>query len=153
MRYVIFFILLIASASCVKDDFCIEPNAVALTMNFKTYDSTGRLVNKVLEETNVYNTDTALYFAVDTVSFTSVTVAPDRRVNNQTYVIEQLLDIDTVQIFYSTVESFISNGCGYQTYFDITKVLHSTNGIDSVNIIEASVNNTAQNPHLEVIYK
>jgi len=152
MRYAAFLLVLITLYGCVKDEFCIEPNAVLMTVDFKTYDST-RLVDTPLLDATVYNTENALFFADGLLQLRTVDIALDRTAVQQTYIIYHSMTQDTIQVSYTTEEVFISNGCGYQTYFELQNVSHSKQNIDSVNIIKSQVDNTAQNPHLEVIYK
>lgn len=153
MRYFILFFIFIAITACNKKEFCITPDIMTIGMNFKTYDSTNTLVDTFLVNASVHNTDTAVYFADNVENLGSVLVAPRRTVSQQTYIIDQSLRSDTITIFYKGEENFISNGCGYQTFFELTSVKHSTNSIDDVIITNAIVNPSSLSNHLEVIYK
>ncbi len=139
--------------ACNKKEFCIVPPAMTMGMNFKTYDSSGTLVDTGLVNATVYNTDTSYAFADNVESLRTVSVSLSRKVNQQTYIVHQSITRDTIVVSYTPDENFISNGCGYQTYFQLDQVTHSRNSIDSVNIIKSSVNPNSLKDHLEVIYK
>jgi len=153
MRKAFIFLLIVVAAACSKEEFCIQPSAVAMTMNFKTYDSTLTLVDTPLVEATVFNLDTAYFFVDNALSLTRASVALKKGQNAQTYVIRHSNENDTVLIRYQSDTNFISNGCGYQTYFTLEDATSASDRIDSVNITSERVDNLNTNPHLEIIYK
>jgi hypothetical protein len=153
MRKTILFLCFVLAAACSKDEFCIQPQAVAMTMNFKTYDTSLNLVDTPLVEATVFNLDTSYFFVDNAVSLTRASVALKQGQSAQTYVIRHSNENDTVLIRYQTDTNFISNGCGYQTFFTLESASSRSSRIDSVNITSERVDNSNTNPHLEIIYK
>ena len=153
MRNFFLFLIIITAAACNKKEFCIVPGTITMGMNFKTYDSSNNLVDTFLVKPSVYNTDTTFDFIDSKVGLNKVSVALNRKRSQQTYIVSQSITSDTIVISYSSEENFISNGCGYQTYFQLGSVTYSRNSIDSVKITNSAVNPNSLNDHLEVIYK
>lgn len=152
MRKLAFIFFVLAVGACTKSQFCIEPNAVKMRIVFKTYDSLGAKVDTPLVNADVYSTDTTVSVIENKDQLFSIDVYPNRRRTQQTYVIFHSNQRDTLIVDYSSEENFISNGCGYQTFFNLERVDFSKKNIDSVNISDAVVNDVLKQ-NLEVIFK
>lgn len=153
MRIIGFILFVLVIGACTKSEFCIEPNAASLRIAFKTYDSTDVLVDTALKNVDVYSTDTTAALVENRDELTQIDVFPNRRRTQQTYIVFHSNERDTIEISYTNEENFISNGCGYQTFFRIEEVSFSKSRIDSVNITETLVTDEISSNHLEVIYK
>jgi hypothetical protein len=46
---------------------------------------------------------------------------------------------DTITFFYTSTLHFISNNCGYNYYFNITDIKHTSNMLDSIGYIDRNV--------------
>jgi hypothetical protein len=145
-------IILIVS-SCTKKEFCIEPNAVFMTMAFKTYDSSQAIIDTPLINASVYSLDTTYLYADNVPKLSAINVYLNRALTQQTFVVHQNVTRDTINVFYKPELVFLSNGCGYQTYFELENVEHSRNSIDSVKITNAVIAPSPKKYHLEVIFK
>lgn len=152
MRWFLFFLFVLSASACTKGEFCIEPDAVLMTIDFKTYDSTLTLVDTPLINAGVFNTDPDNPFEFTEQGLVTVDVPVKSFMGQQEYIIQQNGIRDTILIEYETTENFISNGCGYQNYFELTAVGHSSVSIDSVKINNPQVNGQGTIHHLEVIF-
>lgn len=152
MRWALFFLVVLTASACTKGEFCIEPNAVLMTIDFKTYDSTLTLVDTPLINGGVFNTDPDNPFEQSENGLISANVPVISFGEQQEYIIAQNGITDTILIEYVTTENFISNGCGYQNYFELTAVGHTSIAIDSVKINNPQVNGQGTIHHLEIIY-
>lgn len=152
MRSLFLLVPIITLFACNKSEFCIQPSAVGMILDFKTYDSELNLVDTALINASVYNTDATDPFEENEDGLTRVTVPLRSTDTEQIYIVAQDVMRDTIIIKYKPIETFISNGCGYQTYFELESIRYSTNSIDSVKINNPLVNEDASKYHLEVIY-
>ncbi len=152
MRFIVVIVCIISLFGCVKDDFCIDPDAVVMTIDFKTYDST-KLVDTFLNDLSVYDAVNSYEYYESASNLATINIPLDRTEDQQILVFRHQSTRDTITVSYIKEDIFISNGCGYQTYFDIQNVTHSRLNYDSVNIKVTKVDNILQNRHLEVIYK
>jgi hypothetical protein len=60
---------------------------------------------------------------------------------------------DTFTLFYQRKLKFISVACGFQTEFELSKVMYSGHVIDSIFIPKPEVNSDANQQHLSIILK
>ena len=145
-------LLIVALGACTKSQFCINPSPVQMRIVFKTYDSSGTKIDTPLVNADVYCTDTTVSIVENIESLLRVDVYPNRKRTQQTYVIFHSNQRDTLIINYTPEENFISNGCGYQTFFSLERVDFNKTNIDSVNITAVSVTDEIKQ-NLEVIFK
>lgn len=58
--------------------------------------------------------------------------------------------VDTITLRYERTLTFLSNACGYTTYFSLLSATTTTNSIDSIRILDASITNNANTNHLQI---
>ncbi len=139
--------------ACAKKEFCITPSPVYTTLAFKTYNTKNVLVDTPLQNVDIYSIDPEVIFYENLESTISERVYLKRDITKQEFVIFQGNRRDTISVFYKPELNFVSNGCGYQTFFTIENVTFGSQSIDSVKINNALVNDAPKTYHLEVIYK
>lgn len=60
--------------------------------------------------------------------------------------------VDYVTFHYERKLHFISTGCGYTYYYNLTDVTSTNNQIDSIKIINSAVTNDAKIEHVKIFY-
>ncbi len=60
--------------------------------------------------------------------------------------------LDTLTFYYDRQLRFLSNACGYATFYDIRRVTTTNNAIDSVILMERSVTNDVSPVNLRIYY-
>lgn len=60
---------------------------------------------------------------------------------------------DTITFYYEPSVHFISNNCGYNYFFNIQKVAHTTHMIDSFAISNSSVSDDAKTENVQLYFK
>lgn len=144
--------------ACSKSSTCLTPKVVALRGGFYYRDTSGNFLDTLLVNANLYfgvsnnymqnlkqrkqfnlplaqNTDSImLFFQSDSNS-----IAPET--------------IDSIQVMYTRKPHFISTACGYETFFDISKVLYTTHVIDTLIVAVNAVNNDVNKENLKIVLK
>jgi hypothetical protein len=61
-------------------------------------------------------------------------------------------EADTITFYHTNTLNFISNACGYVYYFTLTSVKTTYHSIDSISLVNTSVDNNASTQHLRIFY-
>jgi hypothetical protein len=144
--------------ACTKSSTCLTPKVVALRGSFYYRDTTGNFLDTSLVNANLYfgaannyvqnlkqrkqfnlplaqNTDSImLFFQSDSNS-----IEPET--------------IDSIKVIYTREPHFISTACGYETFFDISKVDYTTHVIDTLLVGVNAVNNDVNKENLKIVLK
>jgi hypothetical protein len=59
---------------------------------------------------------------------------------------------DTITFYHDRKLNFISNACGYVFYYDLADVKTTYNSIDSIVLLNKSVDNNANAEHVKIFY-
>lgn len=59
---------------------------------------------------------------------------------------------DTITLYHSRRAEFISNACGYVFYYDLKDVKATRNTIDSIILLNKSVDNNANTEHIKIFF-
>lgn len=86
------------------------------------------------------------------VDSTRWVLAPDYKYNDEDTVFFGPESYDTVTFYHNRRMEFISNACGYVFYYDLTNVRTTKNSIDSVILLNNSVDNNADVEHIKIFY-
>lgn len=144
--------------ACSSDDICLTPTLVTLRGNFVNKDTSGTLRDSI--QTNaLWVFGSSLNYA-QSLKNTSSFAFPLSQIQDSVivYYLADSLNIvpekiDTLRIKYTRQIKFISNACGYQTWFTLNEIAHSQHSIDSVRIATSEVSNDANSIHIKVILK
>jgi hypothetical protein len=60
--------------------------------------------------------------------------------------------IDTLTFYHNKSLNFISNACGYVYYYALSSVKTTYHSIDSISLVNTSVDNNANTQHLRIYY-
>lgn len=113
--------------------------AIQLTFYTRTTDSIPRDTAKTLEIEAIYGIgkeDSLLY---EGASLQSVTLPLPLQGDSCQFVIEYPENSDTLTLVFNRQLRYISRGCGFVTWFDITDASVTRNAVKSMNILEPSV--------------
>jgi hypothetical protein len=172
----ILFAGLIIIASCEsKEPECYQPTVVRALCKFKIRDTQIVEVQVGNDPTNVIN-DTIDYFPDSLMNSpqmkiigetNEILVQGEHRNANLRIPFNYSKDsirytfrtdststlFDTITFYYEPSVHFISNNCGYNYFFNIQKVAHTTHMIDSFAITNSSVSDDAQNVNVQLYFK
>ncbi|MGC1514022.1 MAG: DUF6452 family protein [Maribacter sp.] len=160
----LFFIGILAVASCEKDDICVEGNTPLLVIEF--YDITDTTLLKevptlrVLGEGQTVNVNTF----TDRTALNTISIPLRTEVNTTGFVMisnsatsEDGLEtgnVDTLNFSYTRIEDFLSRGCGFVvTYDSLTATLtpDTANWIREIRIAESKVI-TSDTTHVKIFH-
>ncbi len=149
-------VLLAGVAGCRKDELrdpCLQPTNVAV-----------RLALKQVRDTSVVDTSlpraillpiggkVALGFNND-VSNLSAYLSPQSDSCRYILTADSFATVpDTISFFYSRKITFLSNACGFTTFFTLSGASVTRNGIDSFRLANPLVNNDANSPAHLLLY-
>ncbi|RYE20704.1 MAG: hypothetical protein EOP51_17295 [Sphingobacteriales bacterium] len=149
--------------SCDRQkDPCLQPVRASLHIGvYKTVESDTGIValDSLLPNVIVGVVDSPAYFmyAVKNVNkIDSVVLSP---MKDSTSIFIQadsartsVFDKDTITFYYTRNLHFISNACGYTTYYTISDLKYTVNNIDSVKLINGNVSTDANIEHVKIYY-
>ncbi len=159
--------LLIAIASCEKDDICVE-NSPQLVIGFFDAEDTTEFKRVASFRVRSLDNDSIL----ETETFSDRSTSPDSlfiplRIDGTTTTyefivdseddettMEELGDIDTLTISYETREAFISRACGFMINYDnlnVTLPESASNWIQDITISEQTIENS-NNIHVKIFH-
>jgi Family of unknown function (DUF6452) len=127
--------------SC-RDDYniCNQPRDVKFVGGF--YKKIGSSeVGVSLSNLTIFqlNTNTNIYNNQANISLFSLPLNPVLDTSKFVIRIENALQADTVSIIYTSKQVLLSAECGNVTNYSLSKILFTTNTIDSIKIINSEV--------------
>lgn len=145
-----------------QKDPCLQPIRAGMRIGvYKTVESDTGIValDSLLPNVIVGALDSPTYFIfagkniskIDSVVLspvsdtTSIFIQPDSARTSS-------FDKDTIRFYYTRSLHFISNACGYTTYYTINNLSYTTWNIDSVNLINGNVSNDASIENVKIYY-
>lgn len=155
---------LIVTASCEKDDICVEGDTPLLVIEF--YDSSDNTslkdvttlrivgleqsftVNTVIDRTTVNTISIPLKTNLDTTSFILISNSASTEDGTETG------NIDTVNFSYNRLEDFLSRGCGFVVNYENlnANITPDTNNwIQDIEIIRSQVINS-DSTHVKIFH-
>lgn len=158
--------LLIAIASCEKDDICVDGDTPLLVIGFFNVDDTTESkdvpslrIREVVLDSNI-NTITDRASNLDSIGiplridatntvFAFITDSADDETTG-----EETGNIDTLTISYETREVFISRACGFVINYDnlnVTLPESTSNWIQDISISEQTIENS-NNIHVKIFH-
>ena len=152
----LFFLLVLGLGACVKNDFCIQPSAVKTVVRFKHIDSTNKKVDSAFDNITIFLTDSSYLYYDDISSVKQVQLYLRPNANRQVMVFKQEEEpflSDTITIKFESILHFISNGCGYQYYFNLTEVSSTHHLIQEAVITRATVTESIASENIEILFK
>lgn len=153
-------IILIASCES-KEPGCYQPTTVSMVCGFQKRDT--QIVKDTVTINPLVMVDRITYRFSDSVmpapqmkvlkekiplsvngnkGSTQLGIAFNQANDSITYTFRPDTNIavfDTITFFYTSTLHFISNNCGYNYYFNITNVKHTTNMLDSLGYVNRNV--------------
>ncbi len=148
-------LFLFALASCTQQRSpCYEPKIVSVFL--KTY----RLVDTSSVDTSLPYpafgcVDTPLMQERKPTNSFSALLSPFKD-STRWYLLPDSLttidQVDTITFYHSKTLNFISNACGYVYYYNISSVKTTYNSIDSISLINNSVDNNVNTQHIKIYY-
>lgn len=158
----VFITVALVSACTQQRTPCYDPKIVSVAIG--TY----RFVDGVEGDTSLidpafYCLDTPLQFTINTRNKFSALLSPF--VDSTRWVLVPIRDIpddtimgtpvefyDTLTFYHTREMNFVSNACGYVYYYTLNSVASTYNSIDSIAIINPSVDNNANTQHVKIFY-
>ena len=134
--------------SCQPDTVCRQYNTVALgiSVQYLSTDSAGNTTtHNTFDSISVQgiNNDSVLYTNQHNLDALWLPLRPDTSITAFTMLWHN--QYDTLYIMHDNTLRFISHACGCTIYHTIDSVWHRGNAIDSIAIINATVETTQQN--------
>lgn len=159
----VFIIVALASACTQQRTPCYDPKIVSVAIG--TY----RIVDTAEGDTSLvdpafYCLDTPLQFTINSRNKFSALLSPfvdSTRwvlVPNATRQDDTILDgtppefYDTLTFYHTRKMNFVSNACGYVYYYTLDGVKTTYNSLDSILIVNPSVDNNANTQHVKIYY-
>lgn len=146
---------IIVTCSCTQERLpCLTPKTVTMKVKTVRWVSSTLTIDTVLQ--------TSLWAAVTTnglkgYSFTGrssygLTLSPVADSSVWLFATDTTAGtpIDTIMLRYERSLTFLSNACGYTTYFNLLSATTTNNSIDSIRILDPSITNNANTNHLQI---
>lgn len=161
---ILFFLGIIAIASCEKDDICVEGDTPLLVIEFYDITDTATLknvpslrvvgagqsvtVNTVADRTAVNTISIPLKTNEDETSFLFISNSASAENGAETG------NIDTVNFSYQRLEDFLSRGCGFVVNYDSLNTLFTpdnANWIQDIKVTRSQVINS-DSTHVKIFH-
>ena len=161
---ILFFLGIIALASCEKDDICVEGDTPLLVIEFYNISDTSALknvptlrvvgvgqnitVNTVADRTALNKISIPLKTDEDTTSFIMISSSASAEDGSETG------NIDTVNFSYKRLEDFLSRGCGFIVNYDDLQANITTdtnNWIQDIEVTRTQVINS-DSTHVKIFH-
>lgn len=162
--WMLFFLAIVAMASCEKDDICVEGNTPLLVIEFYDVTDTAALknvptlrvvgvgqsvtVNTVADRTALNQISIPLKTNLDETSFLLISNSASGENGVETG------NIDTVNFSYQRLENFLSRGCGFVVNYDslnATLTQGSANWIQDIQVTRSQVINS-DSTHVKIFH-
>lgn len=162
--WMLFFLAIVAMASCEKDDICVEGNTPLLVIEFYDVTDTAALknvptlrvvgvgqsvtVNTVADRTALNQISIPLKTNLDETSFLLISNSASGENGAETG------NIDTVNFSYRRLENFLSRGCGFVVNYDslnATLTQGSANWIQDIQVTRSQVINS-DSTHVKIFH-
>ncbi len=162
--FVVFVCITMLSACTQQRTPCYEPKIVPVSIGtYRMSDTVA--VDTALPFPRFYCLDTALEQSISAKNKFSALLSPFLD-STRWVLIPDLIDptdtldttetlvqfYDTVVFYHTRKMQFISNACGYVFYYDLTNVRTTKNSIDSIILLNNSVDNNADAEHIKIFY-
>ncbi|WP_375323940.1 DUF6452 family protein [Flagellimonas sp. GZD32] len=155
-------------SSCEKDDICVDGDTPYLVIGFYNFEDTTAFKRVSTLRVRGIDNDSIL----DNDSFNDRANSPDSilvplRSNNTNTLYEfiknsnddsdtgnEIGNIDTLSISYSTREAFISRACGFVINYDGVNIAlpeSASNWIQDISVVQSTVENT-NNIHVKIFH-
>lgn len=146
-RLLLLLLLLGSLVSCQPDTVCRQDNTVALgvSVQYLFTDSAGNTtIQNTFDSISVQgiNNDSVLYANAHNLSALWLPLRPDTSLTAFSLLWHG--QYDTLYVRHDNTLRFISHACGCAIYHTIDSVWHRGNAIDSIAIINATVETTQQ---------
>ncbi len=149
-------LLLAGLAGCRKDELrdpCLQPTNVAVRLALKQVRDTMRVDTGLPKAILLpIGGQTGLQFANGATTL-SAYLSP--QADSCRYIIsaDSFATVpDTLSFFYSRKITFLSNACGFTTFFTLSGATATRNAIDSFRLVNPLVNNDANSPAHLLLY-
>lgn len=155
---------LLVTASCEKDDICVEGDTPLLVIEFYNSSDTTALknaptlrvvgaeqtvtVNTVVDRTTVNSISLPLKTDLDTTSFILISNSASAEDGSETG------NLDTINFTYKRFEDFLSRGCGFVVKYDSlnANITPDTNNwIQDIQVIRSQVINS-DSTHVKIFH-
>ncbi len=159
----LFAIVCICWVSCDRQkDPCLQPVRTGLRIGiYKAVESDTGIVtlDSLLPNVMIGALDSPTYFVFAGKNINKIDSVVLSPLNDSTSIFIQpdsartsAFDKDTITFYYSRNIHFISNACGYTTYYTINNLRYTVNNIDSVKLVNGNVSNDANIEHVKIYY-
>lgn len=161
---IVLFLFVLGSASCEKDDICVEGNTPLMVIEFFDIDDRETLknvtalrlvgegqsvtVNTITDRTNLNNITLPLKTEEDNTGFLFISNSED---NDDGF---EIGNIDTVNFNYERLEDFKSRACGFiVNYEDLAGTLQTDNDnwIQEIEVIRSTITNS-DSTHVKIYH-
>lgn len=146
--------------SCTQDrDPCLEPTTALMHIGcYRIADTGTAALDTLLPNVNLYADSNGYhkywYYGLKSVSKLSLLLSSTTDSNTWFLQPDSATNIlDTLQFRYTRSLQFLSNGCGYTYFFNLTDVTSTHHLIDSIQITNREVNlNANATEHLKIYF-
>lgn len=155
----------LALAACTQQRSpCYEPKIVSPVMGtYRLVDTTS--VDSLLPDPAFICIDTPLSQLISARNVFTPLLSPSADstrwllipdgldVNDSTDTVGTAVEFyDTITFYHSKELTFISNACGYAYYYNLNEVKTTYHSIDSISILNRTVDNNASTQHIRIYY-
>ena len=159
--FAVFILFALVVTSCTQQRSpCYEPKIVSVAIGtYRMSDTVA--VDSVLENPDFFCLDTPLSQLIVAGNKFTALLSPFVDSTRWRLIPDLLTDstdgtpiemYDTITFYHTKQLNFISNACGYAYYFTLDGVKTTYNSIDSIVIINNSVDNNASTQHVKIFY-
>jgi hypothetical protein len=149
-------LLLAGVAGCRKDELrdpCLQPTNVAVRLALKQVRDTLRVDTGLAKAILIpLGGKTALQFGNGATTL-SAYLSPQSDFCQYLFTADSFATVpDTLSFSYSRKITFLSNACGFTTFFTLSRATATGNAIDSFLLVNPLVNNDANSPAHLLLY-
>ncbi|MFO8236551.1 MAG: DUF6452 family protein [Bacteroidales bacterium] len=142
------FLFLFTLIQC-NDEPCDSVLETSVGISFHIIDTNDVQQSVSLSLLSVYALENDSIFADSLGNVSQITIPLDPSRESCIYVLDADSLQDTLTFLYDSDVEFVSQDCGFKSTFELNSVNHTYHFIDSVNIIQTTVNSTDAN-NLEI---
>lgn len=145
--------------ACKREDTCLLPQGVQARAGFITKDSLENPIDSVLSASLLLFQAQDSIYAIPIFNSKSTSFRLSSKTDSTRYIFQSdttttnPATLDTLILFANRNPKFVSVACGFQYNFEFTQVTHTRQVIDSVWIINETVDDNVNTQHLRILLK
>lgn len=132
-----------------EDDPCEETLDIPVGVTFHTIDTNGTKQDIAISALSVYARDNDSIVADSSLNVHELKLPLNPHAESCMFIFDADSLQDSISFLYDNNIEFVSQDCGFKSVYDIDTIISTNHFIDSLNIIQNTVNSSDEN-HLEI---